>query len=291
MFRAFSIVSMLWLAFGAVRGDEPNNGRDDSADARVAEALATTTEAAKHYQFRMSGGDRTKTLDFHPKSVLRWSNPVIGVVYGNVFVWTHEGRPEVIGSLLQWYSPFKHGTHEFHSLSQSQVEGTRDGAVIWEAVPPGIRRKQVPESPIVGDSPLTRLRQMRAIARQFKIESTNRDAKTTDLRLLSQPIFRYGDAKSKVIEGALFSFVQGTDPEVILLVEARENESGSLEWNYGLMRMATLKFVAHYQSREVWRVEILPFKEAMAGRGAYTLLRAKRPKAAVDDRTGNKPSR
>ena len=45
---------------------------------------------------------------------------MIGVIYGNVFVWTKDGRPEVIGSILQWYEPHKHSTHEFSQVAHAQ---------------------------------------------------------------------------------------------------------------------------------------------------------------------------
>ena len=38
---------------------------------------------------------------------------------------------------------------------------------------------------------------------------------------LSQPLYRYGGDDSGVLDGGLFVFVQGTDPEVFLLIEAR----------------------------------------------------------------------
>ena len=41
------------------------------------------------------------------------------------------------------------------------------------------------------------------------------------MRLLAHPIYHYENTKGDLIDGGLFAFVQGTDPEVFLLVEAR----------------------------------------------------------------------
>ena len=72
----------------------------------------------------------------------------------------------------------------------------------------------VAQSPSVADSAAVRLRHARAISRGFQIEKTDRDDVSRRLRLLAQPVFRYGDDASDVIDGMLFVFVQGTDPEV-----------------------------------------------------------------------------
>lgn len=263
MRSVLALVPFMILTAGNIVGEEP--------DPRIAEALEKTTETATHYEFRLSS-EPSERLKFHPKSLLRWSNPVIGVIYGNVFVWTKNGRPEVIGSILQWYEPHKHATHEFHSLSAGLVEGSHDGQLVWATQTPGLQLTPVPSGPAVADSPLVRQRQMRTIARQLKIKSTAKNGDQYNLRLLSQPLFRYGDAKSNVVDGALFSFVQGTDPEVIVLIEARKDDSDSVQWQFAMMRMAALAFVAEYQENEVWRVGAMPYAVAMSGREPYSLF-------------------
>ncbi|WP_436717877.1 hypothetical protein U8335_14755 [Roseiconus lacunae] len=248
----------------------------DDTDPRIAEALQTTTEAATQYEFRLAD-DPSEELEFHPKSLLRWSNPVIGVIYGNVFVWTKDGRPEVVGSILQWYEPHTHGTHEFHSLSTDPLEGFHDGKTVWSTKKPGLEWKSMPQAPSVGASPAVRLRQMRSMVRQVTITSISKSDEQYNLRLLSQPLFRYGDADSSVLDGALFSFVQGTDPEVIVLIEARKNPEGSLRWQIALARMAALEFSAKYRGQELWHVESMPYPIAMGGQEPYSLYRFRRP--------------
>ncbi|QDV88412.1 hypothetical protein [Planctomycetes bacterium TBK1r] len=246
----------------------------EEPDPRIAEALKTTTEAASHYEFRLAD-DPSESLTFHPNSLLHWSNPVIGVIYGNVFVWTEDGRPEVIGSILQWYEPHKHATHEFHSLSARPVEGSHDGKLVWKTTKPGVQLKPITQAPIVDESPFVRLRQMRSITRQLEVTSINKEGEKYNLRLLSQPLFRYGNDKSNVLDGALFSFVQGTDPEVIVLIESRKNDSGTLQWHLAMMRMAALEFTAKLRGREIWHVEKMPYPVAMRGREPYSLYRFK----------------
>ena len=63
---------------------------------------------------------------------------------------------------------------------------------------------------------------MRAIADEFNGRGRlRRPGVDRDLRLLTTPIARYGKAGGDPEDGALFAFVEGTDPEVFLFVEAR----------------------------------------------------------------------
>ena len=245
-------------------------GRADEqdSDGRVNEALRVTTNAAKLYEFEVANTPSHR-LVLHPNSILRWSNPVAGEVYGNVFVWTHNGRPEVIGSIFQWYSPNTHASHEFHSLTVHSLEGRRDNKLVWSSPEAGITFNPVPDQPAVADTQAIRTRQMRAISRRFQIQKTDREDVTRQLRLLAQPIYRYGGDNSDVVDGSLFVFVQGTDPEVFLIIEARQ-VGETRQWQYALAQMNSVKFVAKYQDQEIWRTEIWPWSKVKNGRETYT---------------------
>jgi hypothetical protein len=53
---------------------------------------------------------------------------------------------------------------------------------------------------------------------------------------LSTPLYRYEKPPGDVLEGAVFAFVLGTDPELLLVLEARRDE-GATVWQYALARM------------------------------------------------------
>ena len=67
---------------------------------------------------------------------------------------------------------------------------------------------------------------MRALAQEFTGRQTNRAGVDSEMRLLAQPIYRYENTKGDLIDGGLFVFVQGTDPEMFLLIEARTVADG-----------------------------------------------------------------
>ena len=78
-------------------------------------------------------------MTLQPEPVLRWSNPIVGEIYGDVFIWTSKGRPEVVASLHKWYSPNHHSAIEFVSLSTGRFVAERGGREIWAPSRPGSR--------------------------------------------------------------------------------------------------------------------------------------------------------
>lgn len=259
--RGVGVCLVLFFAAGFLDADEIDS------TARSAETQRLTKNAAKSFQFELTG-EPAGELVLHPNPILHWSNPVAGEIYGNVFVWTRQGRPEVVGSIHQWYSPHTHGAREFHSLATGPVSGKRYGRTFLETEEPGIEPRAVPEQQPVAETQLGRLRQMRAIARQFTVHKTDEEGVTREMRLLSQPVYRYPAPTPDVSDGALFAFVQGTDPEVFLLLESRR-AGDNWQWRYGLARMNRVQFIAKHKEREVWRVDILPWQKVSSGQHPY----------------------
>lgn len=58
-----------------------------------------------------------KALVLEPKSLLRWTNPGSGRVYGDLYVWTAAGRPEVAMTVFKTWEPAMGFHVEIHSLS------------------------------------------------------------------------------------------------------------------------------------------------------------------------------
>jgi uncharacterized Zn finger protein len=100
---------------------------------------------------------------------------------------------------------------------------------------------------------------MRETAEQFQADKTDRQGDKRTLRMLTQPLYRYEVARDDVLEGALFAFVEGTDPEVLLLIEARANGE-KREWQYALCRLNSVHLQAQYKERSVWDVPLIEYR-------------------------------
>jgi hypothetical protein len=199
-----------------------------------------------------------------PQRVLRWQNGTRGNQESDgVFVlWVHEGRPEVSASIYPYEGSIN---YELVSLSRgSKLVAREDGRVIWSPATPGVAFKDIPGAPAPADTPAARLRQMKGLADQFKVALTGWKADKSnreELRLLPRPLYRHELGKAPgpgagCIDGGVLAFVQGTDPEAILLLEA-VHPDGSPRWQYGFARATSGGLEARLDKRVVWAVDFL----------------------------------
>ena len=94
---------------------------------------------------------------------------------------------------------------------------------------------------------------MRDLAKRFTArEFWHVTAQNYPLRLLPHPIDHYSDAKSGLVDGAVFIFANTTNPEVLLLIEARRNGNGSATWFYAAETLTTAAPTLLLDRKEVW---------------------------------------
>ncbi len=241
----------------------------------IAAALKVTRDAAEKYQFVLESDDGPQPR-LIAEPLLQWSNPSAGEVHGNVFLWTAGGRPIVVGSIFQWFSPHRHMSHEFHSLAEQPLKGKFDGQEVWIVSDPGIKFAALAGAPLPAGSKSQRLLQMRGLATECAVTKRERDDSTSELRLLPQPIFRYEAPQAGVVDGAMFVFVQGTDPDLFLLLEDRES-GGKTEWQFAACRMNSVGLNLRYKNNELWKVDVLPWSDVNGHRRAYTSFRHEMP--------------
>ena len=73
------------------------------------------------------------------------------------------------------------------------------------------------------------------------------------LRLLTQPIHRYANPEQGILDGGLFVFAHGGNPEVVLVIEARETEEKET-WMYAFSRVAYAELRIKLDDTEIWKV-------------------------------------
>jgi hypothetical protein len=263
----------VWVGALAFAADE-NTAKQATTEAiekqRSAEALELCRRGAREYRLYLDDAKRTE-LELDPEPVLRWSNPSVGSIHGLVFLWTNGGRPAAIASIYKWFEPLDHMAFEVHSLSERPILGNLGDRPVWNSSRAGVEFKPVSNAPTPAKTAPARLTQMRAISKEFTVEKTDREGARQQMRLLTQPIFRYQSSLSQLADGAVFAFVQGTDPEVLLLLESRDAD-GQVAWHYALARMDSVVFQANYQGQEVWKADVLPWATVFDNRSPYNIL-------------------
>ncbi|MBS0203508.1 MAG: hypothetical protein JSS49_11455 [Planctomycetes bacterium] len=274
----FTICSLVVISTIRVMAHPPAVPADvEKKNAETATKL--TREAAAKYEMQISGDDKPLVLRTEP--ILKWSNPESGQIYGNVFIWTRQGRPEVVGSLHKWFDPFTHMSHEFHSLARDGLTARYNGVKAWHSLKPGVSFDILPKSADVAATAPARLIQMRQLAREFTARSIDKQGGKHELRQLTQPAYRYelGPDDETLLDGALFAFVQGTDPEVWLMIEAQRADGKSTpKWHYAVARMNSIELSVEFAGQPVWHAEPLPGQSVYATHELpYTSFRVDRP--------------
>jgi hypothetical protein len=259
MWTKCGCLTLLLVSVLATTGDDLR--ADDKPSQKMSGWQRLFRKHAAGYKIVVEGDDGGDA-SLVPEPILQWSQPVRGGADGAVFVWALEGRPVAIGTFFIWPTEGRQGVaHELHSLSQSPlVANWRDRR--WTPPRDSVVWKPIPAAPVPAATGEQRLRQMRDLSRQFTAESHDKDDRRWDLRPLARPIFRYGlDRKQdsaatdrEVLDGALFGFVEGTDLEIVLSLEARKTTTG-YRWEYALSRMSDFRLVAKLGETTVWEVE------------------------------------
>jgi hypothetical protein len=228
-----------------------------SQNAKVDARLEFMKSEAASYRISKRG-DRATPLTFREEPAFRLGKqPADDVEEGAIFLWLGEdGRPE---ASLQLFlvknagAPKGVWAHEFNSLSAGSLAGTRRERPSWSPASSGVDYHRLDDGdvPKPAGARAFRARQMRAIAQSFRVTDYFKDKSWTELRLLPTPIARYGSEGAAVIDGALFAFVTGTDPEACVFVEARQGKNGP-EWFYALGPFTCYSLKAEYKNKEVW---------------------------------------
>jgi hypothetical protein len=221
-----------------------NVGETDGAEEPPAQSetnpkewLAERQKEFEAYQFQVEAPE-PRNLTLESRSLLNWSNAERGADVGAVFLWTDKGRPQMIACAFGRDKL----RHEFHSLSTEPIAGQR-GEKAVHRFGPGIAWQELPEAPVAAKQRALRLTQMRRQAERFRVVMGGKQP--AEMRLLTQPMFR--TPAELADDMALFAYVQGTDPECVLMLEA--NAEG--KWRFALTRQTKWPLKVHVDGNEV----------------------------------------
>jgi hypothetical protein len=228
---------------------------EDRGQEEAAEADRLCAAELPRWQLAADG----TVLDPPTAPALRWTNPAAGRVYGNTYIWLLQGRPAAVGSMYRYFEPFQSFNGELAILAGAKVVAKRGDKVIWH---PKEEWKSfaMPGAAAPAPSAPQRLVQMKGLAGEFAVEvlDTRNVPKGEDQtpRLLAKPLYRYDAERTKTLDGALFAFVLGTDPEALLLIEC-DTAADKPEWRFGIGRMNRDAIRISRKGEKVWEATAL----------------------------------
>ena len=231
-------------------------GAEDDAAVAEPKTLRELIDASLKWYQVLPSAEATEPAEAIP--VLRWANNQRGSEDGVTVLFVHGGRPLAAACIYPWAQRLE---HDFESLSRDKLIARRDGAVVWQPQEPGVAFADVPDVEVPPTTRAERLRQMKALAGKFsatllgwKTDNTDRE----QLRLLTRPLYRYDPKEGPVIDGAVFAFAMGTDPEVLLLIEAVKTDDDTSKWQYAFARRTSGELEARLGEQVVWHAPRFP---------------------------------
>ncbi|MEX2137865.1 MAG: hypothetical protein WD894_01300 [Pirellulales bacterium] len=196
-----------------------------------------------------------------PHIVLRWDNNVSGrnSAVGLTVVWADDIRPQVIASIYPLRGILE---HEIDLLSREpNLIGKREGRLLWQPKETGIEFHAVPEAPPPAQTIARRRLQLKQLALQFEATMLGFNPDNSDrqeLRMMPQWLYRYGREGTECLDGAIFSFAMGTDPEAVLLLEAFKTNDDAYQWQFAFVRQTSAALEGRWKKDVVWSAERTP---------------------------------
>lgn len=230
----------------------PTQGDDGNADdAR----LVTMRRRVTELRATIPGGVERASLPVLTEPLLRFNDPARDTTDGSIWAVGETGRPRALLSLF--LEPRDDGpgvwSYEFVDLGTDglAIKSTDDWS--WTPKSTVFETTPLPDAgrPAAAKGP--RMTQMKLLARRFA--ATERFlGEEYRLKMKPQPIHRYSDPADGLLDGAMFVFSYGTNPEVLLVLECR-GEAGSEAWEYGFARLTAAQCGARLGKNAVWSRE------------------------------------
>ncbi len=229
--------------------------RSDDDPPKKAEPSSAVKEARAHVsEFTVQGSakGRNAPLELLPNPLLIFGDAARSNDSGTLWAWEKSGRPV---AFLELYRNVGNGQPWAHALTLTSPELIQLEAPTghrWTPKKSHFTLKEVPDAPDVANQPALRMRQMKDISRRFEAHQFwDPNNSRFELRLLVQPVLRYQDESAKLIDGAVFALAHGTNPEVLVQIEADAAEKPS-RWKYSLVRLGSAEMHVLLDGKEVW---------------------------------------
>lgn len=232
-----------------VRAEEPTD------DAARAAQLTRMKEMAQ--RFRVSGQRNGQPVSgtLSEKPLLRYSDVARNSGDSTLWIWKERELPCGVMA-IEFYPKYplgKQSLFEFASLSDTKLTVTRGDDWKWTAREPGLQRRPIAKAPEPAEKAPGRLAQAKQLFQRFAAHEQHGIVGRLELRALTNPLYRYQDEQTGVVDGAIFTFVSGTNPEIAIVIEAlRDDSTKSVTWHYSLAQMTGAEIHASLDEQEVW---------------------------------------
>jgi hypothetical protein len=173
-------------------------------------------------------------LKLTDQPLFRYDDLARGYVDGTVWRLGDAGRPRAIvtAELHPKYSGEPRIVYDYLSLSDIRFTAQVAPGIAWNPSGTAIDMKSLPDGPNLAATKSQRLFQLKKMAERFTAQQTV-EGEELELRLLPRPIDRYRPSDQDDSDAAIFLFVSGRNPGILLVIEATDSR-----WEYGAGRLS-----------------------------------------------------
>ena len=189
------------------------------------------------------------------KPLLFYEEPTRDNDRGSVWGWGRKGRPVALLELFRGANFRTSWTFAICNTSGGKVRARRADALWWRENDSESELKDIPGAPAPAAEAAVRQRQLKLLAEKFTAhEFWDPNNTRYELRLLKRPLCTYRDEAAGVLDGGLFTLANGTNPEIMLFIEARvDPKNGSKPvWQYTVGRLAHAELHLEHNGKEVF---------------------------------------
>jgi hypothetical protein len=234
------LIAMIYCVAQSLSADD---GAEKVRQARLQEMRRRAEE------LKLEAGEVSiRPMKLHGEPLLRFDDPTRAFADGTLWAWVERGRPHALVSVERYEKVW---AYELISLTTEPLSLKTPLGQTWQPSEAPFTEKSLPEAKL-GASANARRQQARQLARDFEMaEYVGPDDSRTVLRLIPRPIYEYADEKSGLLHGSMFVFANGTNPEVLLLVEATKSDDAG-GWQFGCAPLSTARLEAKLGDRVQW---------------------------------------
>jgi hypothetical protein len=243
MYRVLLFVHLCWCAWSVLGsatllGQEPDQKPVDKKLQRLADDSRSRAEAIK---VSVMVGDQATDATLHPEPLMKYTDIPRFIEMGTLWVWEVDGRPVAIGKVeVHQLKEATRWLHCFSSTWTGLVDARWMDGHRFQPKKPGLEWVTVKDL-IPHETTEGRKRQMKELFQRLTATTYDDRAKMSDeLRPLARHLHEYSSPKQGVLEGFLCGFTNGTNPDVVIALEAInpvEDKDTPKSWRYAVIGM------------------------------------------------------
>jgi hypothetical protein len=256
----FHIIAASLALIATVTADdqkEPKDAKNDSKESAEADEVFRR-EALKlvdGIEVEIWNDEKWSKVKRIEKPVLFYGDPTRNNDRGSVWAWGEKGRPAVLLELYQNISDRRKWVYCMCNTSGGKLRASRNGDPWWRENTSAAELKDVPDAPVPGKDAAPRLRQIKQLAQKFTgHQFWDPNNSRYELRRLEKPLHTYKDEEAGLLDGALYTLANGTNPEILIFLEAKvdPNDKTKTAWQFTTGRLAHAELHMEYDGKEIF---------------------------------------